>query len=496
MPAKPKVDPRKMMQKAVAMMRRSVAEPRKDGKRSPAVGAVLIKPNGSVETACRGELRDGDHAEFALLERKNRSNALDGCVLFTTLEPCAKGARTPPKLSCAERIVLARIKQVWIGIEDPDPKVDRKGIKYLQEHGVAVEMFDLDLQEEITAFNKEYIAQAEERAAAADEEEFPVVLSELENPAAASGLKDFSNEALEQYRASARIAEPVDSDSFRRRLLHLGLIKEEGNRFVPTGFGLLLFGRSPRDVMQQAGVLATIHYPNGRDETHDFDGPLVQVPDAIEVWLKNKLPNTIDRNQMQRREAPELPFESIREAVVNALVHRDYDIKGAKIQLVVNADTIVVKSPGRPVEPITLEQIQAFNAPMLSRNPTLHYVFARMRLAEERGLGLKSLKSRASELGLPLPKFSWEDPYLTLSLYRNAASAERILGALFGELSKSERVGWQWLVTQDTVTSTAYAETMGVPIRTALNHLRQFTKLGLLRKTGSGRATQYHVVGR
>jgi len=63
-----------------------------------------------------------------LLERKNRSNKLDGSVLYTTLEPCAPDSRKPPKLGCAERIALARIKEVWIGIEDPAPTVDRKGI--------------------------------------------------------------------------------------------------------------------------------------------------------------------------------------------------------------------------------------------------------------------------------------------------------------------------------------------------------------------------------
>ena len=54
-------------------------------------------------------------------------------------------------MSCAERIVLARIKEVWVGIEDPDPTVDRKGIKYLQDCGVTVHMFDRDLQETIRA---------------------------------------------------------------------------------------------------------------------------------------------------------------------------------------------------------------------------------------------------------------------------------------------------------------------------------------------------------
>ena len=85
------------MERAIEVMRLSISEPRADGKASPLVGAVLCKPDGTIETACRGELRYGDHAEFALLERKNRSNKLDGSILFATLEPCAPDSRHPPK---------------------------------------------------------------------------------------------------------------------------------------------------------------------------------------------------------------------------------------------------------------------------------------------------------------------------------------------------------------------------------------------------------------
>ena len=102
------LNPRKFMELAIEVMRQSVPEPRKDGKASPKVGAVLVKPDGKVETAYRGELRHGDHAEFTLLERKNRGNKLDGSTLFATLEPCAPGARRDPKVDCAERIRVYR----------------------------------------------------------------------------------------------------------------------------------------------------------------------------------------------------------------------------------------------------------------------------------------------------------------------------------------------------------------------------------------------------
>jgi len=213
-------DPRKLMEKTVEAMRRSMTERRTDGKSNPMVGALLWKPDGTIQTACRGELRDGDHAEFTILERMNRDKKLDGCVLFATLEPCAPGSRHPTKLSCAERIVLARIKKVWVGIEDPDPKVDRKGIKYMQDAGVEVHMFDRDLQETILKENTHFFAQALERARAAKEEPAKkVVLSPLEKAFETAAIEDLSADALERYRSLANIADKVGSDSFNRRLL-------------------------------------------------------------------------------------------------------------------------------------------------------------------------------------------------------------------------------------------------------------------------------------
>lgn len=492
MTAKRKFDPRKLMEKAIEVMRESVHEPRDDGKASPSVGVVIYKLDGAVETACRGELRYGDHAEFALLERKNRANRLDGSVLFTTLEPCALGSRSHPKLSCAERIVLARIKEVWVGLEDPDPTVDRKGIKYLQDNGVTVHMFDRDLQEIIHAENKKYIDQALERAAEAEKKPKTVTLSKYETSVPATDMRDFSKEALEQYRAIAKIEDAVDSEVFQRRLLQQGLLKTEGAKLVPSGFGLLLFGNSPRDVMPQAGLLGTIHYPDGTEETKDFDGPMVLVPGQAIQWLKDKLPNPIDRSGAQRKAVNEKFFELAREGMVNGLVHRNYDIQGAKCQLVVTPETITIKSPGAPVEPITLAQLQNFDAPMLSRNPVLHYVFAKMELAEERGLGLRSMKNRASETGLPLPKYAWENPYLVLTLYRSVKGAVRLLRTeVLERLNSDEKATWQVILAKQPITSAEVMAETGFDERKAQRVLRKLLDEGLVRRVGRGRATQY-----
>jgi ATP-dependent DNA helicase RecG len=486
---------RTLMERAVEVMRESVDEVRDDGKACPKVGAVLMKSNGSIHTASRGELRDGDHAEYTLLERKNRDGRLDGSMLFATLEPCAPGARRHPKLGCAERIVLARIKEVWVGIEDPDPTVARKGVEYLRRHGVQVHMFDPDLQEIIREENRDFLEGALQRAADADAEKEEIILSRLEEAPADAHLKDFSDEAMAGFARVARAPGPPGSAPFNRALVRMGLLEEANGEFVPTGFGTLLFGRNPQFTMPQARVLGTMRRADGSEEIRDFDGPLVDVPDQVLTWLGDKLPDVIDRTRAVRQHPNDALLELVRESIVNALVHRDYGIAGAKIQLEITPETIIVRSPGRPVEPITVDQMQAFEAPMLSRNPVLHYVFRLMGLAEERGLGLRSLKRRAQEMGLPLPRYTWEDPYLVLTLYREAASvADALPEQVRRSLSAAERTGWQWLTRAGRATTAEYAEAMQVEQHTARRQLTRFVELGLVRRTGRTRGTTYDVV--
>jgi ATP-dependent DNA helicase RecG len=132
---------------------------------------------------------------------------------------------------------------------------------------------------------------------------------------------------------------------------------------------------------------------------------------------------------------------------------------------------------------------------MLSRNPELHYVFAKMEMAEERGLGLRSLKNRAQEVKLPLPKYTWENPYLVLTIFRNREAASSTLQpAILKSLTKSEQKGWQWLSTTGRAKSGQYAKEMGMEDRTARRHLNHFLELGLVQKSGSARSTEYRVI--
>jgi ATP-dependent DNA helicase RecG len=110
---------------------------------------------------------------------------------------------------------------------------------------------------------------------------------------------------------------------------------------------------------------------------------------------------------------------------------------------------------------------------------------------------MRSLREKTAAAGLPLPRYSWNAPYLALTIYRTSQAAIATLPSGVGSrLSKTQRKGWEWLSRQQVVTSKQYASALQLPERTALNHLQHFTKLQLVRRVGSGPATEYHLMSR
>jgi len=120
----------------------------------PKVGAVLIKDEKIVETAYRGEIEPGDHAEFTLLEKKCKLKDFKNTILITTLEPCT--VRGANKYPCAERIIEKGIGEIWIGTHDPNPQISGKGITYLRMKGINVEFFPNIYTQKIMQLNKDF----------------------------------------------------------------------------------------------------------------------------------------------------------------------------------------------------------------------------------------------------------------------------------------------------------------------------------------------------
>lgn len=482
------IDPRPYMQIAIEEMNKSIKEPRGDDKIQPKVGAILLFPDGRTIRSHRGELRDGDHAEFSLLERKLGNEKLDGCTLFTTLEPCVQ--RNHPKMGCSKRTVNTRIKNVYVGIQDPDPTVAGEGIKNMESHGVKVNMFDKDLQKIIEKENEEFLEQALHRALKVEKR----AQTQIKDVIKTADFTQLSKDALQLFISDANLQFEIDDDGFKNYLSDIGVIKfiDEESNYKPTGMGLLLFGNNPRSKYPQAGLKCSADYGDGESEFKEFDQPLIMIPKLVENWLKKVLPTVKDRSEVKRKDISKYPIEPILEAVINALVHRDYEIKGAHSNIHINHEKIIVKSPGAQLPAISLDQLNRFQAPSLRRNPVITYVFSLMDFMEESGLGMHKFQSLHTQHHLPLPEYQYESPFLTLTLPRNK-DAERAISDKLNKLNDEELVGFDWVKLQGEVSKKEYADHFGFDDKKAQRNLVKLKELGLVIQTGSGPSTRYII---
>jgi ATP-dependent DNA helicase RecG len=480
-----------LMEMTIEIMNKSVNEPRRDGKVPPKVGALLLFPDGRIETAYRGELREGDHAEFTLLERKLPNENLEDCILFTTLEPCVK--RNDPKVPCCRRTTNARIKRVYVGIEDKDPTVDGKGIKHLEKHGVTVKMFDRDLQRIIENENEAFLKQALERKKKSEVEDLS---SPIEKPIENYDSSKFSEVALNKFIKESDLEYDYKDEEFLEYLADFGAMEwSEGKKqFIPTGFGILLFGKNPRVKFKNAVLKAHVTYGNNKIEPKDFNDALVLIPDQIESWLKKVLPLSKDTSEFKRKDIPDFPINVLREAIVNALVHRDYEIEGAKCEIKIDNDKIIVTSPGEPLPAISLEQLNTFEAPSLSRNPIITYAFSLMNYVEEKGFGMKTFKSLYKNSGLPIPKYTMKNPFLTLTFPRTSEGVKSVIGnPAIESLDKEELAYFELFREEKLVSKSDFVTYTSLPERSAQRILKDWVESGIIETIGAGRGTKYRL---
>jgi diaminohydroxyphosphoribosylaminopyrimidine deaminase / 5-amino-6-(5-phosphoribosylamino)uracil reductase len=140
------------MRRAVDLAKQSQAEERADPP--PRVGVVIARDDELLGESFRGETGPGRHAEFGLLERLRGTDLTDAEV-YTTLEPCSR--RNHPKTPCARHLIESRVRAVYIGIYDPNPRIYREGWRMLRDAGIEVWDFAPELRTEIVADNDDFL---------------------------------------------------------------------------------------------------------------------------------------------------------------------------------------------------------------------------------------------------------------------------------------------------------------------------------------------------
>lgn len=483
------------MELAVEEGERSI--PEHSSKADPFVGAIVTAKDGEVlAKAHRGELRVGEHCEFTLIERKLRDRNLNDCTLYVTLEPCTDESRGLGKRGCVTHIVSARIGTVYIGIEDPNPKVAHHGISHLISKQVIVHPFDADLQERIRNRNARFISEKESEAKVIVSEPKQEKKAALEGTKAGANIKGLSEPELREFVSLSKLPYGYPSREFNEWAAEFGLLDRgdgvEG--FRPTGLAMMLFGKRPSLLYPQSTFKVEVEYGKGEPEIRDFEDPLVLQWSKIREYLVDKvfkLP--IERSGTKRVDVPEYPIDVLREAVVNAIVHRDYSIEGATNYLHISPERIVVRSPGTVVPPITIADLNGFKEVWHSRNPEIMFVFNQMGLAEQRAKGIRAMKELPS-LGFPLPTFEVQAGSLVVTFPRTRLAPGKI------EMSDREYKEWLYIQAHEPVTRAQFATEFRLPAKTAQNHLSKLVDLEVVSSRGKGKATKYYrsdkLVGR
>lgn len=223
--------------------------------------------------------------------------------------------------------------------------------------------------------------------------------------AAGATLGDLDLDRLHQYFTTIRQQDAPtlgEVAEWENLLVNVELMTRDAGRAVPTVAGMLLFGRTPRRFLPQSGIRAIAYQTPERDYASSEDsllaGPLVPLLRGEEIQASGVIDAAIDfaRRHLlvkskidengQRKDSWAIPLEVIREAVVNAVAHRDYSFAGMDIEFSIFPDRIEVISPGRLPNGISVTSMRLGSR--ASRNELIKESLRDYRFIDARGLGV------------------------------------------------------------------------------------------------------------
>jgi ATP-dependent DNA helicase RecG len=215
-----------------------------------------------------------------------------------------------------------------------------------------------------------------------------------------TGLADLNMERFKKMLETRDSQQILDGD-LEKLLIRNGLAVKDGTSFHLTIAGLLLFGNKPQDFLKHAKVLVQMtssEDPNNWEYIDQFEGNIFDQIEKIERFFRENLRKSAKVIGFERKEELEIPIQALREAVINALVHRDYHDAKSEIQISMTPQNVRIVSPGGLVAPLTLKEIEEGAFIPTTRNP----VIAEM-LMDKRGTGIKRMISLVVDTGLGEP---------------------------------------------------------------------------------------------
>lgn len=261
----------------------------------------------------------------------------------------------------------------------------------------------------------------------------------------------------------------------------------------PTKAAILLFGKDPQRFHLQAKIKA------GRFKTEttiidsrDIAGNIIgQVEEAMEFIEKNIKVEFKITGRPRRKEIWEYPLDALREAIINAVCHRDY-ADSAETQIRIYDDHILIWNPGKLPQDLTVEMLKKVHQSR-PRNKLIASIFYDIGFIEQWGSGTLRIIDEFQKSGLPQPEFEEKAGMFSITFRKDILTDVHLQGL---GLNERQIKAVMYVKKRGKITNREYQELSGVKKRQASDDLKGLENNEILLRVGlTGKGTYYILKG-
>ncbi|MBI5346312.1 MAG: hypothetical protein HZB76_04145, partial [Chlamydiae bacterium] len=284
------------------------------------------------------------------------------------------------------------------------------------------------------------------------------------------------------------------------KLCSIGVLVPSANRKVPSVGGLILFGKKiKRDILIPFAKVRCARFV-GNDKTeildsYEIEGTILEAVDEVPKFIIRNTRLAGEIKEIRRKDIREYPVVAIREALINALVHADYSIGGASIQVAIFRDRLEIQNPGMFPFGFTFDDFKAGISRI--RNRVIARVFYELRLMEQWGSGYKRIIETCRLNNYPEPKFEELGTSIRVTFYPHSKTALAMnKKKLSHELMKREKLILSFFRKNEPLAfHQLYKRIMPKISERALRYdLANLKKKGMVISKGKGRALVWEKV--
>ena len=259
-----------------------------------------------------------------------------------------------------------------------------------------------------------------------------------------------------------------------------------------TNAAILLFGKNPQRFFLQAETRCA-RFKGTKPikpfiDMKVFGGNIIDQVNAAEDFVLRHISMAawVESGKIERQEKREYPPDSIREAIVNAICHRDYETF-SNVQVRIFDNRIEIWGCGLLPKPLTIEDLKKGHRSIL-RNPLIGKCFFLIKFIEQWGTGTNDMIDMCLKWGLPEPLFKYIAGSLVV-IFRKSKLTEEYLDTL--TLNERQKKAIEYLRRNKEISNKIYREINNIGKVVAVKELNDLVKKEILKTTGKGRATKY-----